>query len=162
MGPPQDSDDYYHKYSVRNYKYSLEQEEVYISFSSWGSASECATRLPIGTVLEISITPKTELHLSYLKLDESKLIKFDPSTPPNIGYEGYIDEEEGIVIRTFKGKIDKINYIPSAADRQFCPDSYKNLKESISILVDFLDRDRVKPSGREKEESGKHRNKRKP
>src|SRR4026207_2045790 len=45
FGPPQDADDYYHKYSALDYNYSLETEEVRITFSSLGSPVDCVTRL---------------------------------------------------------------------------------------------------------------------
>lgn len=120
--------------------YNLETERVYIVYSGGLDAKyhECVKHLPHDTVMIIQVTPKTELQLSDLQFDEKRFRKFDPSSPSGIGYEGYIDDDEGIVIRTLKGKIDQINYVAAKKDRNLCLSYYENPEESVRIFVDFI------------------------
>lgn len=131
LGEPEES-------SVIRAKYASETENIYIVFANDQTYfPECLKALPIDTVLLVKVTPKLETRLSDLRVDTNRLVKFNPSDPPNIGYEGYIDEEEGIVIRTFNGRIDEINYITSATDKYLCPRYYKDPKMFVHILVHF-------------------------
>ncbi len=118
--------------------YYLEKERVYIGYFSGLKPiyHECIKQLPHDTVMVIEVTPTTSLQLSDLQIDEKRLRKFDPSYQ-NIGYEGFIDEEDGIVIRTLNGKIDQINYIPTMKDRHLCPTYYDEPERSVGILVHF-------------------------
>lgn len=117
--------------------YVLEDCEVHFLFAEKeGSASvDCLEKIPAGTVLRIHVTPKNQWTLSTLKLDERELRKFDPSDPPDLGYAGYIDETEGWVIRTFKGRVQQIFYLPTAQDRHLCPGLYENQEDLIHIFV---------------------------
>lgn len=108
--------------------YFLDEGEVYIVFVQ--PEHSCASKISEGTVLMIQVTPKKELALTDLPIDQTKFRKFDPSTPPNIGFEAYINEQEGLLVRTYQGKVDKIVYIASAADKGLCPDYY-NVPESM-------------------------------
>jgi hypothetical protein len=119
--------------------YFLDEGEVYIVYAEREipGAVSCLNTIPTGTVLMIQITPKKSLQLSDLQLDEQRLKKFDPSEPSNIGFAAYVDDEEGIVVRTQGGKTDQINYIASAKDRSKCPEYYKNPKSFVQLLVHF-------------------------
>jgi hypothetical protein len=118
--------------------YALEKEDVYIVFATdQPFFPDCVKQLPDDTVLLIKITPRTEIRLTDLKLDEKKFEKFDPSDPPNLGFEGYVNEDEGIIIRAIKGRVDQICYIAAARDRHLCPQYYKDPKKFIEIIVDF-------------------------
>jgi hypothetical protein len=83
----------------------------------------------------LQITPKKDLRLSDLPFDVSKFRKFDPSEPKGIGFEGYIDDENGIVVRAFKGKVDEIAYIAPAKERHLCPQYYENPEGFVRIMV---------------------------
>lgn len=119
--------------------YFLDEGEVYIVYAEpeLPGTANCSSAIPAGTVMMIQITPKGALKLSALHLDEQRLKKFDPSDPPSIGFAAYFDEEEGIIIRTQGDKIDQINYIASAKDRQKCPAYYQNPKSFVQLLVHF-------------------------
>jgi hypothetical protein len=117
-------------------KYFLEKEDVYIVFSGGEFSQECARRLPKDTVLLIEVTPKTNLLLSELQMETGKFRKFDPSSSSGIGYEAYVNEADGIVIRTFKGRVDEIAYVASAQERNRCPEYYGNLEGFLSLIVD--------------------------
>jgi hypothetical protein len=136
--PPSDGSWFYTLHEGRSI-YHLDEGEVYIVFTNGKDPKwvDCSGRVPSGTVLSIQVTLKKELTLRDLHLDEGSLKKFDPSSPPGIGYEGYIDDEGGIVVRTFKGKVDQINYIAAKTDRHLCPTSYEEPEQSIRLLVHY-------------------------
>ena len=116
--------------------YYLEEGHIYIVFSNQEKYfADCVKKLPVDTVLLIQFTPKKELSLSDLKFDLSKFNKFDPSEPKDIGFEGYINNDEGLVIRTFKGKVEQIDYFATPQDRKLCPEYYSNPESFVQIMV---------------------------
>jgi len=117
--------------------YFLEEGEVHIVYERKDDTakSSCPGVIPEYTVLLVQVQPKKALQLSDLHLDEKKLKKFDPSTPPDIGFEGYVDEEEGISVRAYKGKVQLINYFGAAKDRHLCPAFDGGPKWFCDILV---------------------------
>jgi hypothetical protein len=117
-------------------KYHSEKEDVYIVFSTKDFCDADTKKLPPGTVLLIQIRPKTAIRLSDYRIDTKRLKRFAPSSPPNIGYEGYLDDEEGVIYRTYQGKVDTIAYIAAARDRHLCPGYYSKPEEFIQIMVD--------------------------
>jgi hypothetical protein len=119
--------------------YHLDEGEIYIVFTNGKDPKwiDCAGNVPSGTVLMIQVTPKKEVTLRDLDLNEKRLKKFDPSEPPGLGYAGYIDEEAGIVVRTFKEKVDQINYVAAKTDRHLCPTYYEEPEQSIRLRVHF-------------------------
>ena len=114
--------------------YSLEEEEVFIVFASEEilNLSKCDA-VPLGTVLMIRVTPKSETLVSSLQLDEKTLKKFNPSRAPDVELEGFIDETEGLVIRADKGKVQEIVYLPSGVDRGRCPGYYEDPESFVRI-----------------------------
>jgi hypothetical protein len=121
-------------------EYSLDSEDVYIVFSNDEFNQECARLLPKDTVLLIQVTPKTNLQLSDLLLDKAALRTFEPSSPPGIGYEGFIDDANGVVVRTFKGRVDQIAYVANFEDRKLCAEYYENIEGALKLMVEFLPR----------------------
>ena len=117
-------------------KYRLDKEEVYVVFSTKGFCDADTEKVPPGTVLLIQVTPKRDLRLADLQIDEKKFRRFDPSTPPGIGYEGYINADDGIIFRTHMGRVDEVVYIAAAKDVHLCPDYYENPEKFIRVLVD--------------------------
>jgi hypothetical protein len=119
--------------------YFTDEGEVYIVFEEKEAVGgpPCKGTIPAGTVLLIQVTPKKELQLSDLNLDERNLRRFDPTEPPNTNseYEGYVDEEEGISVRTSRGKVQVINYYATAKDRRLCPTYSGGSKWFCSILI---------------------------
>src|SRR5262249_30340338 len=115
--------------------YFLDEGEVYIVFADKDFLKEnnCSA-VPSGTVLMIQITPK-DLLLSSLNLDDKKFRKFDPAKPPDTGYEGFIDENEGLLIRAYKGKVDQMVYLASSADRARCPEYYDQPERAVQIII---------------------------
>lgn len=136
--PPADGSRAYQPSRARSI-YFTDEGEVYIVFEEKEAAggAPCKGTIPTGTVLLIQVTPKKDLKLSDLNLDERKLNRFDPAEPPNVnsGYEGYVDEGEGISIRTSRGKVQVINYFAAAKDRHLCPTYSGAPKWFCSILI---------------------------
>lgn len=129
LGPSPDAND------LRS-KYNLDKEEVYIVFSTKGFCDADTEKVPPGTVLLIEVTPKTEMRLADFQIDAKRFRKFDPSSPPDIGYEGYINAEDGIIFRTHKGRVEEVAYIAATKDKHLCPDYYENPEKFIRVLVD--------------------------
>lgn len=117
--------------------YFLDEGEIYIVYAEpeVPAAASCLGRIPAGTVLLIQVTPKPDWTFSELQLDERDFRKFDASQPPNLGYEGYINEQEGLVIRTFKGRVEQISYFASALDKALCPTYYENPEAAVQVMV---------------------------
>ena len=117
--------------------YFLDEGEVYIIYAEAEipAAVDCLARIPAGTVLMIQITPKNNLALIDVPIDETKFRKFDPSTPPNIGYAAYINEQEGLIIRTFESRVEQIIYIASAPDKGLCPTYHQNSESLVHVFV---------------------------
>jgi hypothetical protein len=112
--------------------YFLDEGEVYIIFADNETlpAGNCHS-VADGTVLSIRVTPKDKLLLSSLNLDEKAFRKFDPSDPPGQGYEGFIDDKDGLVMRVFKGAVEEIVYLPYASDRERCSSYYEDLETFV-------------------------------
>ncbi len=134
--PPSDGTRVYTLNKTRSI-YFLGEGEIYIVFAeeSVSAATDCLKSVPAGTVLMIQITPKKELKLADLNIDLKKFRKFDPSEPKGIGYEGYLDETDGLVIRAFKGKVDEITYLPTSAEKHKCPSYYGNPEDFVRIMI---------------------------
>ena len=134
--PPKDGSRVYILNKFRSI-YFGDEGEVYIDFAEAEipAAVDCLTRIPAGTVLMIQVTPNKELSLRDLPIDENRFRKFDPSDPPEIGYAAYIDEQEGLIIRTFRSRVEEIVYIASAAAKAFCPSYYENPETFVRLFV---------------------------
>lgn len=115
--------------------YTLDEGEVYILVADEDAVqrNNCKA-LAAGTVLSIQLTPKDRLLVSSLNLDEKIFRKFDPSRPQGIGFEGFIDDKEGLVIRAYEGKVQQMIYFASAADRARCPGYLENPETLVEIM----------------------------
>lgn len=129
LGPSPDAND------LRS-NYHLEKEDIYIVFSTKGFCDADTQKVPLGTVLLIQISPKTETQLADYKIDETRFRRFNPSSPPNAGYQGYVDADAGVIFRTYQGRVDKIAYIAAAKDKHLCPAYYENPEKFMNILVE--------------------------
>jgi hypothetical protein len=132
--PPSDGTQIYSLNAGRSI-YRLDEAEVYIVYASENTEgwNDCAGKVPEGTVLSIDVTPKDQMTLADLKLDVQRLIRFEGLKPNDADYKGYLDEEAGIGIRTFRGKVEEITYLPNKEDRHLCPSYFKNLKDFVRI-----------------------------
>lgn len=117
--------------------YFLDEGEIYIVFAEAGSpaAVDCSGKIPADTVMSIFVTLKNETRVSDLQIDEKKFRKFDPSQPPELGYEAYLNEQDGLLIKAFKGKVEEVIYIASAQDKHLCSSYYQNAESFVQVFV---------------------------
>jgi len=117
--------------------YFVDEGEVYIVFAEdlFDGPRECLNTVAAGTVLMIEVTPKTKRSIGEFITNEKRYRKFDPSDPPNIGYEAYANEEDGLIVRAFKGTVDRIVYVASALDKPQCPSYYENLEALVHVMI---------------------------
>lgn len=117
------------------YNYSLDEGEVYIVFSDaeFFKGLDCPSVRP-GTVLMIRVTPKDQIPVSSFNLDEKTFTKFNPSQNSDLGYGGFIDKKDGLVIRTFKGVVEELVYFAAASDQARCS-YYDNPENLVQIIV---------------------------
>ena len=129
--PPPD-----HSYTLNQSRsiYFLDEGEIYIVFADeeFRRQHDCDS-VPLGTVLTISVAPKGELAVSNLNLDQKAFRKFDPSQTPGLGFEGFIDEKEGLVIRAFKGNVEELVYFAATPDQARCPRYYEKPEAFVQI-----------------------------
>jgi PKD-like domain len=114
-------------------EFQLGNEHVRLVFSgnSMGTLHQCAKDMPAGRILLIEVTTKKPVRLrrSNIKLNDFR--RFDLSSPSRQGFEGYIDDKEGLILKTYKGNILQISYIGSSKDRYLCPAYYETLEPFI-------------------------------
>ncbi len=116
--------------------YHLQDEDVFIVLTNNREFShECVRKQKLGIVLLIEVTPKKKFSLQDMKFEETAMRTFDPATPAGIGYKGFVNEREGIVIRTFDGYVDRINYIATIEDSKLCSEYYAKPEKFVSIRV---------------------------
>lgn len=118
--------------------FSLEHEKVQIFFSGTDeSGDNCVERLRPGVVMHVEVTPKSDWLLSELGVDPSGLRKYETSSPPGIGYVGYVDEDGGVIYDTFTGgRVAQIKYIADGKDRRLCPPYYEKLEIFVAKISD--------------------------
>jgi hypothetical protein len=130
--PPKDAD---RSFIRGRSTYSLDEGEVHIVFVEEEATGPrpCLVNVPPGTVLMIEIAPKAKLLTSDLKIDGKNFRKFDPA-PPDSGYEAYLNEEDGFIVRAFKGEIDLLIYVASSMDRPLCSGYYESLESFVQVV----------------------------
>jgi hypothetical protein len=137
--PPPPSDRAYYLGPSRSI-YFLDEGEVYIVYANKSSRNEeiekCLDKMPEGTVLYIQITPKKELRVWNLEFTLKKAEVFNP-TPQNgnIGYKGYLDKKEGVVVSTYDLTVVEIVYIATSKDKRLCPNFYQDPKSLVSLYL---------------------------
>ena len=104
--------------------YYLDEAEVRILYSQQsGTQGKCPPAVPDGTVMMIQVMPNAGQPVKDLNLQKG-FRKFNPTSDKESLYEGFINEEDGFVVRTNKGTVDLMVYLASANDRPRCPDYY--------------------------------------
>ena len=87
-----------------------------------GRGSNSEWKLPKGTVISITVAPKTILLLSDLHIDESKYRKL--SDPHKLNTTEYFDQEEGESISVVNGEISSLTYFAASSDSYLrCPNA---------------------------------------
>ena len=109
--------------------FNIKNEEILIVFSK---PQDCEiavdTMLSIQRVLEVGTT------FAALGLDPRRFKSFDPSWPRGMGYRGYIDEKNGLLLKTFGGEVFQINYIAGKKDWPVCQSYYRRPREFVEVI----------------------------
>jgi hypothetical protein len=122
---------------VERFEYDSDIESVAFLFAK-PDALTCMESLSPGTVLTITITPKTETHLSDLQLDEKKLLRLESSPEFLIDGDAYLDDDGGLIVTIRKGSVRRIVYIAAKSDRHLCPTPYDEPRQFAERLICIL------------------------
>jgi hypothetical protein len=115
--------------------FSLEDQDVQIVFSGWQHAfSSCPTNIPEDTVLLVRVRLANPKTVKELKLNLESFKAFDPSYPSGVGYRAYIDEQSGLLLRSYKGQVTEFDYIPTRRDQKLCPRFYENVRDFVRVV----------------------------
>jgi hypothetical protein len=114
-------------------------EDAYVVFSTGAMSEyyECARRLPTDTVLHVEVELQAPRKMADLGIRERKFRSFVPAAAPEKRYRGYVDEDEGWVVETYKGRVRRLYYIAGRKDWSLCPSYYHVPEAFIKYTVDW-------------------------
>ena len=118
--------------------YLFNHEEVHFEFAvdNFPGEKQCVMPVAKGTIIAIHILPLMGPSVSSLDIDEKRFKRFDePFRPPPHDRVAYINEEDGLVIDAFQGKVSEITYVASRSDRLRCPNLYNNLNGFMPPII---------------------------
>jgi hypothetical protein len=117
-------------------EFTFKNENVHIEFSGNATSNlhTCSKKLRPDTVLLIEVTPQKALEFKELQVDRKPLRAFPLSPPMSVGYRGYIDDKEGLVIKTYEEKVIQLDYIAGASKRSLCRDYYANPESFVQDI----------------------------
>jgi hypothetical protein len=101
--------------------YRSPSETVFISLITNDTPSANLKILRPGTVDDIQVIPKHIVYVVDLGLDEKRISFIRGSKPEYTGFEGYVDEDAGLIVKTTGRRIEIIFYFANAKDRARCP-----------------------------------------
>ena len=116
-------------------EFMLRDEEVHITLST---NERCSERVPLHTVLMIERQLQVGTTLTALGLDKRRFKSFNPWTPQRREYRAYIDEESGLILKSFQGEIFQINYIPPGKERSVCAGYYRKPREFAQVTPEHV------------------------
>lgn len=113
-------------------------EDAYIVFSTGAMSEyhECARRLPTDTVMHIEVELEVSRKMSAMRIRGQRFRSFFPAAAPEKPYRGYVDEDEGWVIETYKGRVKRLYYIAGRKDWPLCPSYYHAPEAFIRYTID--------------------------
>jgi hypothetical protein len=114
LGKPAEATDKFLSYQFRG-------ETVYISLITKDPDKRDLQAFPAGTVESIQVFPKNVTFVADLGLDENKIIFMKGSKPEYAGFQGYVDQDAGIIVKTNGREVEIIFYFADARDRAKCP-----------------------------------------
>jgi hypothetical protein len=114
--------------------YRLPTETVFVSLITVDTPSANLKILRPGTVDDIQVMPKDTVYVADLGLDEKRITFIKGSKPEYAGFEGYVDEDAGLIVKTSGKRIEIIFYFASAKDRARCPRCAVNPQSIADIL----------------------------
>src|SRR5215203_2884434 len=111
-------------------EFMLDNEDVEIVFSG---AQNCNNLSP-GMVLSVQRVLRKATSFEALHVDKKRFKQFDPSLPRNMGYRGFIDEQSGLLLKTYQGQVFQINYIARKRDQHVCSNYYRKPREFVEVF----------------------------
>ena len=118
--------------SARECEFNLSDEDVFVTFAA---SDTCASHAE-GRVLLIQRDFVSDASFESLNLNHIRFKKFDPSYPHANGYQGFINEELGLAVKTFNKRIIQVAYFPGSKERQFCSAYYAKPREFVDAPVE--------------------------
>jgi hypothetical protein len=116
-------------------EFTIESEEVHILFSGGLSDdfADCMTRLPPETVIFIESRPIKNTKVSKSLLKPGRFQKFNPTAPWKTEFKGYVDKNQGLAVKTQKGRVSQLVYFATPANVLLCPSYYVNPESFLEI-----------------------------
>lgn len=119
-------------------RFRLSEADVFIVYSTKDAyGDECIKELPPDLVLLIEVVPLPQPTLASLGFAQDRLRKVEPSRERPLRSDGFIDDEEGVVV-SVKGTVEKIVFVPTRIDRARCAGYYGNLEEFVNNIICIL------------------------
>jgi len=72
----------------------------------------------------IDVTLTNATNLRSFRIDKKKFRTFNPSDPVKMDLTGYWSDDEGLLIKTLRGKVIQLTYLAAPADRPRCLSFY--------------------------------------
>lgn len=114
--------------------FTLPNEVILIVFAR----DYCPEGVPPDTVLMIERQLQKGTTLATLGLDKRRFKTFNPWYPGNTSYLAYIDEKSGLLLKSLRGEIFQINYIPTKNERPTCARFYRKPKEFVDVTPEHV------------------------
>lgn len=115
-------------------EFMLPNEEILIEFAT----PACSYAVAPDTVLMVQRELQTGTTLEALGLDRRRLKSFNPAASRYKGYQGYFDEKSGLLLKSFRGEIFQIIYIPTEKERLVCPSFYSRPKDFVAVFFEHM------------------------
>ena len=114
LGKPSEATD-------KSLTYRFPSETVFVSLITTDAKDVSLTNLPPGTVKDIQVMRKDPMRVADLGLDENRIVFIKGSRPEYLGFQGYIDPDAGLIVKTNGRNVERIFYFGNAKDRASCP-----------------------------------------
>jgi hypothetical protein len=101
--------------------YDLENETIVLALVTEAGTNSCSRDVPANTVLRIAVTPKQRVQISDPQFQSSKFAPFNEFLLMTEGFQAYVDDEDGLMVRTHWGYVDRIVYMAEKKDQGSCP-----------------------------------------
>jgi hypothetical protein len=120
--------------------YFLPEGEVRFNFvDPKAEEPNCMGNLPLGTVLNITVTPSHPMKLIDIGLDQKKIKLFNASNQKQADFKGYLDAATGFAVVLQHGDIYNIEYFGQANDKRLCPAYFHNVKKQFAWVEMYID-----------------------
>ena len=109
----------------------IDNEDIWIDFST---AQNCHGA-PEDTVLLVKRVLVNAVPIKAMGVDVRRFKSFDPARWRKAEYRAFVDENSGLLFKTFRGEVFEIYYIGAKTDRQVCSNyrHYANIRELLSV-----------------------------